>query len=145
MPKLALVAAKNLLVCVGIFYLSRWVAVPLDYAFGKLTTGVTYYGDFEGYVVMPVVFRLPVALVAGVVGACAIWVVDSVRPLRWVVFVSALYTFFGFFGYHWAHHPLAGDRIFQAVSALFPGATCFIGGLTATRWRVTSRDTPTPV
>lgn len=138
------VALKNLLVCVGLYYLSRWVSFPLALGFGKATQGKIYSGDFEGTVVMPLVLHLPVALVAAVVGVSVIWLVDSPRPLRWATFPAVLYAFFGFFGYHWAHRPLLLDWVFEAVGALFPAVTCVLGGIMASRWRATARTTSSP-
>jgi hypothetical protein len=50
---------KNLLVCVGIFYLSRWLALPLDFGFGELTQGIIYHDDFEGTIVASLVLSVP--------------------------------------------------------------------------------------
>jgi len=133
------VTAKNLLICAGTYYVSRWVTLPLVFGFGKLTQGITYSGDFEGAVVMPLVLKVPVALVAAAVGASIIWLVDSDRPLRWVIFPALLYAILGFLGYHWAHPPLLRDRVFQAVGALFPAVACVLGGIVASRRRATPR------
>ena len=63
------VTVKNLLICAGLYYLSRWVAFPLALGFGKMTQGkITYIGAFEGAVVMPLVLHVPIALVAAGVG-----------------------------------------------------------------------------
>ena len=130
------VAVKNVLVCTGLFYISRWVALPLAIGFGKVTKGIIYSGEVEGAVVEPLVLHMPIALVAYGVGAAVIWFVDSPRPIRWALFVALLYSFFGFFGYHWAHPPTFDDRVFQTAGAFFPGITCFLGGLISTRRRV---------
>ena len=61
------VAVRNLLVGAGAYYLSWWVAYPLEFGFGKLTEGITYTGNFAGAVLMPIVTSLPVALIAAVV------------------------------------------------------------------------------
>lgn len=133
------VAGRNLLICAGVYYLARWVTLPLAFGFGKLTQGITYSGDFEGAVVMPLVLKVPVALVAAAVGASVIWLVDSGRPLRWVIFPALLYTVLGFLGYHWAHPPMLRDRVFQTVGALFPAVACVLGGMVASRRRATPR------
>ena len=129
------VTVKNFLVCAGIYYLTHWMALPLAFAFGKLTQGIIYHGDFQGAVIAPLVLHLNIALVAALAGASIIWLIDSPRPLNWVLLVALLYVFFGFFGYHWAHAPTIHDRVFETVGALFPGITCFLGGIVASRWR----------
>lgn len=127
--------AKNLLLCTGVFYLSKWVVLPLALGFGKLTQGIIYRGDFQGTVLMPLVLHVPIALVAAGAGASVLWLVDSARPLRWVIFSALLYGSFGLLGYHWAHRPLLHDRVFQTVGALFPAITCVLGGIMAIRRR----------
>jgi len=80
------VMARNLLIGAGAYYLSGWLDMPLAFVFGKLTQGLTYMGDFNGYVVMPLVVHLPWAIVAAAVGATVVWLVESDRPLsplRW--------------------------------------------------------------
>src|SRR4030081_2491983 len=89
-------AARNLLIGAGAYYLSWWVAMPLGIGYGKLTQRIVYSGDFAGYVVMPLVIRMPEALVAAVVGASVIWLIESDRPMRWVIFPALLYALFGF-------------------------------------------------
>src|SRR5215467_5767615 len=95
------VTVKNLLVCVGILYLSRWLAFPLQFGFGKVTHGIIYHGDFGNTILMPLVLHLPIALVAAAAGVSLTWIVDSARPLRWVALLAVLYAFLGFFGYRW--------------------------------------------
>lgn len=138
------VTVRNLLICVGIYYLSRWVALPLAFAFGKLTQGRIYHGDFQSDFVAPLILHLHIALIAALVGALVIWLVDSSRPLLWSMFLALLYVVFGFFGYHWAHTPTLGDRVFEIVGAVFPGVTCLIGGIIASRLRRRAHTPPIP-
>ena len=133
------VTVKNLLICVGIYYISRWVTVPIAIAFGKLTQGIIYSGEFEGAVVMPLILHLPAALVAAGAGGSVFCLVDSSRPLRWVLFTALIYACFGFLGYHWSHPSWLHDRLFQVVGALFPVITCLLGGIMAGRRRAAAR------
>jgi len=137
-------AIKNLLICAGLYYLSRWVALPLALGFGKIPRGIIYTGDFQSSVLAPIVLHLPVALIASVVGASLIWLVDSARPLRWVMLVTVAYAVFGLFGYHWAHQPVFHDRVFQVLGALFPAATCLLSGGIARQLRSPSQVASTP-
>ena len=134
-PLLNVVTAKNLLLCAGVYYLSEWLVVPLAIGFGRLTQGVTYTGDFASTVVMPLVMRLPMALVAAAAGATVVWLVESGRPVGWTIFPALLYALLGFLGYHWARHPLFLDRVQQTVGAVFPALTCVVGGMVASRRR----------
>jgi len=96
------IKARNLLVGVGAYYLSWWVGGPLAIGFGKLSKaiGITYYGDFAGGVLMPIVIALPYALVAAVVGASVTWIVESDRPIGWTLVPTFLYAL-GVFDPHW--------------------------------------------
>ena len=101
----------------------------MEIAFGKLTKGITYSGDFAGGVVMPIVSGLPVALIAVVVGAIVVWVVESEKPFRWAIVPASLYAIFAYIGYHWARPPMFIDRVEQIVTAAFLALAC-LGGAT---------------
>jgi hypothetical protein len=138
-PLRSIVIVRNLLVGAGAYYLSWWVSPLLEIGFGKLTNGITYTGDFSSGVVMPIVTGLPVALVAAVVGASVVWIVESETPFRWSIFPAALYAFFGYTGYHWARPPVFIDRLTQAVTALFLALACLGGGILAVKRRAGPR------
>jgi hypothetical protein len=88
---------------------------------------------------MPLVAHLPEALVAAVVGATVVWLVESDRPVIWTIFPALLYALTGFLGYHWARPPMLLDRVQQTVGAVFPAVTCVVGGILASRQRATPR------
>ena len=133
------VTAKNLLIGAGTYYLSSWLTMPLAFGFGKLTEGLTYAGDFNGAVVMPLVIHLPKAIVAAAAGATVVWLVESDRPLGWALFPTLLYGLLGFLGYHWSRPSLILNRVAQTVGALFPALACIIGALVAERRRAALR------
>jgi hypothetical protein len=124
---------RNLVVGFGVYQLSWWLAYPLAFAYGKLTEGIIYPGNFAGAILMPLVLTVPYALVAVGVGACVVWLVDSERPFRWALFPAALYVYFGIIGYHWAHQPLLLDRVTQIVDASFLGIACLGGAILLAR------------
>lgn len=103
--------------------------------FDKLIQGIIYSGNFEGAVVMPLVLNLPKALMAVAAGAAVVRLVESDRPVVWVIFPVLLYAVLGFLGYHWARPPLLLDRVEQTVGALFPAVACVFGGIMAARQR----------
>lgn len=139
------VTARNLLIGAGAYYLSGWVGWPLAAGFGRLTQGITYSGDFNGAVVMPLVMHLPRTLAAAIAGATVVWLAESDRPIAWVIFPTLLYALLGFFGYHWARPPLILDRVAQAVGAMFPAVACLVAAMVASGRRApvdTSGATP---
>jgi len=129
------ITARNILIGVGAYYLSGWLGLPVALGFGKLTQGITYAGNFNGYVVMPLVSHFPSALVAGAAGYVVAWLVDSDHPIWWSVLPALLYAVLGFLGYHWARPPMTLDRVAQTVGALFPALTCVAGAIVASRSR----------
>jgi hypothetical protein len=137
------VTAKNLLIGAGAYYISGWLSLPLAFGLGKLTQGLIYSGDFNGYVVMPMVIHLPRAIVAAAAGAAVVWLVESDRPLGWALFLALLYGLLGFRGYHWAHPPVFLDRVAQTIGALFPALACVVGALVAGKKRTTRREAQT--
>ncbi|MGC1830105.1 MAG: hypothetical protein WA663_06815 [Candidatus Acidiferrales bacterium] len=127
-----LAIARNILIAAGAYYLAAWITFPLALGFDKLTQGIIYSGDYESTVVMPLVQHLPKALMAAAVGAAVVWLVESRRPVRWVLFPVILYAVLGFLGYHWGRPPVLLDRVEQAVGALFPALSCAFGGVLGT-------------
>jgi hypothetical protein len=144
---LSAIKARNLLVGAGAYYLSWWVANPLAIGFEKLThgIGITYYGDFAGGILMPIVIALPYALVAAVVGAAVVWIVESDRPIGWTLFPTFLYALGVFHRSHWARPPSPLERAGDIIRVLLPAVACIVGGIVVAQRRAAShisRSTP---
>lgn len=135
--------ARNILIGLGTYYLAQWLALPLNIGFFKLTSGIIYRGDFAGYIVMPLVGRLPLAVVAVAVGGTVILLVESDRPVAWTVIPALLYVLIGFYGHHWSRPPVFLDRVSETISALFPALTCIVGGIITARWITTEHRAQT--
>jgi hypothetical protein len=123
--------ARNLFICFGVYYISSWVAYPLDFVYWKLTDRIIYRGELAGMVGMPLVRTAVHALVAFGAGATVALLVDSERPLRWATFLAVLYIFFGTLGYHWARQPSFLDRLAQLIGPVFMGISCLGGAMLA--------------
>jgi hypothetical protein len=82
---------------------------------------------------MPLVTAGLHALVAFVTGAIVAWLVDPERPLRWAIFLAALYVFFGTFGYQWAQPTSFRDRSVQFLGPVIMGISCLVGAALALR------------
>jgi hypothetical protein len=133
----AAIKARNLLIGGGAYYLSWFLANPLAIGIGKLTNGITYSGDFEGAVLLPLVIHLPEALIASVVGASVVWLVESNRPIRWAIVPTFLYALAVRHFVHWAHPPTLIERVGAIIGALFPAIACMITAIFAARRRTT--------
>jgi hypothetical protein len=123
---------KNVLIAVGAYYVSWWVAPLIAVALWKVTERIVYRGNFEAAVFMPLVQSLPFALMAAVVGATVAMLVESKQPLFWVALPAALYAF-SF--QDWVLTAGKPFRIASVIVALFPAASCFVGAVVALRWR----------
>jgi hypothetical protein len=134
------VPARNLLIGAGAYFIAGWFAIPLSLIFGKLTQGLIYTGNFNGYIVSPIVVHMPRAIIAAAVGATVVWLVESARPVPWALPPAILYALFGFLGYHWARPPIFLDRVSQTIGALFPALACIVGALVARRYGATSES-----
>jgi hypothetical protein len=133
---------KNLFLAYGIYTASWWLADLLVLVYGKLTRRVIYHGAFAGTVLLGIVETVPYALVAALVGAFVVWLVDSERPLRWAIFPVVFYVFFGTIGYHWARLPMTLDRISQFTDAAFMVIACVAGAVVAARRRASPHRAP---
>ncbi len=134
-------AARNLLIGAGAYYLSWWVSNALAIGFEKLTKciGIKYYGDFAGGVLMPLVIVLPYALVAAVVGA-SVGIVESDRPLGWTLVPTFLYALGVFHPSHWARSPTRFERVGDTIRVLLPAVACIVAGIVAAKRRAASHD-----
>jgi hypothetical protein len=138
--KFGAITTRNLLVGVGAVYLSWWVSGPLAIGFGKITRGIHYYGDFEGGIMINIVLALPYALVAVFVGALVVWIVESERPLGWVLVPTFLYALSGVFHLaRWARPPTPYERVGDMIRVLLPAVACVLGGIVAAKRRAASR------
>jgi len=141
----AAIKARNLLVGVGAYYLSWFLSNPLAIGIGRLTNGIRYSGDFEGAVLLPLVVHLPEAIIATVVGASVVWMVESNRPICWAIVPTFLYALAARHFVHWAHPPTLIERMGAIIGALLPAIACVVAAVFAARRRTTSqisRSTP---
>jgi hypothetical protein len=118
---------RDLLIVLGIYWLSIWVVVPITVIYFKITTGITYSGNF-GTLLMGVISSIPTALVALGAGILAAYMLESGSRKYCLAVLALLYAVFGFLGHHWVQEPRIIDRIFQVVQSVIPAIVCFLGG-----------------
>ena len=102
-------------------------------AFAPITNRLTFTGEFEAAVVMPLVMGFPMALVTGAAGAVTEWLVESRHPLRWAFLPATLYAVVGLVGHHWVRPPQAADRVAEVLEAALRALTCLVGAVLAER------------
>ena len=133
-----IITVRNALIAAGAFYLSWWPLGPLVWAYGKIANGITYTGDFEATVLMPLITGVPVATIAARAGFAVGRLVESRRAALWPAMPALLYAFFGFVGHDWQVPPTLLDRLGQMIGAIFPAITCLVAGVLAASRRLSA-------
>lgn len=119
---------RNIFVSAGAYYLAISFEIPVVLAFAPITNGLTFTGDFEAVVVMPIVLGIPSAFVMAITGAATAWVVESARPVLWALLPAVAYGISAALAPHWVRPPeTTADRVFLALAALFPAVACIAG------------------
>jgi hypothetical protein len=121
---------RNILLTAGAYYLSIWAEAPAVIAFAAITNRLTYTGDFEAAVLMPIVMGIPSAVVMALTGAGTTWAVSSRRPVLWSLLPALAYATSSAFAPHWSRSPeTTADHVRLAVRALFPAVACVAGAV----------------
>jgi len=76
---------RNVLLSAGAYYLAISLEIPVVLALGPVMKRLTFTGDFQAVVLMPIVLGIPSALVMTIAGAATAWAVESGHPVRWGV------------------------------------------------------------
>lgn len=118
---------RNLLIVLGIYWLSMWVVVPIAAIYLKITTGITYSGDL-GMLLMGIISAIPTALVALGAGILSVYTLEGRSRKYWLAVLALLYGILGFLGHHWVQTPRMIDRVWQLVQSIVPVIVCFLAG-----------------
>jgi hypothetical protein len=130
--------ARNALVVIGIWTLSRVIASLLETLIIVIHNQMTFTGDAET-VMMWLWEGFPDDLVAVLATITLVWVIETRKPLAWVSGLAALYLYGG--GLHaWrtlAHlrhePPRTPDYIGILMQASIPALVCLVAGVWWTR------------
>jgi hypothetical protein len=82
--------ARNALVVIGLWSFSRAIASLLEVLIAVMHIRITFTGDV-GMVMMWLWMGLPYDLFAALAAITLVWVVETRKPLAWVVGLAALY------------------------------------------------------
>jgi uncharacterized membrane protein (GlpM family) len=121
---------RNLLIVIGIYWLSMWVAVPIKIIHSKITYGNQYIGDL-GMLRMSLVDAIPTALVAIGAGILSVYTLEGRSRKYWLAVLALLYFIFAFLGLHWVTPPRIIDRLSNLVQFIVPAIACFLAGYIA--------------
>jgi len=115
---------RNLLISVGIFWLSLWLVVPLAWVFGKLNSRIIYGDSVLDAVAMGLMTSMGQTVAAALAGVAATLAIESPKPQRWSLVIAALYLTYAPWRSHWFLSPTWWDRIWQVVHIVAPAAFC---------------------
>jgi hypothetical protein len=121
---------RNLLIVVGLYWLSMWVMVPIAAIYFKIISGITYSGDLET-LLMGIVDAIPVSLAALGAGILCVYTIEGRSRKYWLVSLALLYGIFGFLNLRWGQPPRMIDRGWQLVRSVTPMIACFLAGYIA--------------
>jgi hypothetical protein len=115
---------RNALICLGVFWLSLWMARSLAWPLGKLNDNVIYDTNVVGAIAMGVMSSLSRTLAAALAGVVVALVVASRRPQLWALFVAVLSVVDAPVRHHWGSPAASWDLQWQCVDLLFPAVIC---------------------
>jgi len=130
--------ARNLLVVIGLWTLSRMMAFFLLLLIGALHIRMTFTGDV-GMVMMWLWEGLPYDLFAALAAITLVWVIDTRKPLPWLTVLAALYLYgesmwvWRTFTHGWHEPPRTSDYIGILTQGVIPTLVCFVAGTWWTR------------
>lgn len=116
--------ARNLLISIGAFWLSRQPVVLFAWLFGQVTNRITYGYSVGSALGMGVMTGMGRAVCAGFGAAIVTLSAIGVKPQRWAWVVALLYVFAARPHYHWARTPTGWDRLSQGADVLWPAVVC---------------------
>ena len=146
-PSISKPTARNALVVIGLWSFSRAIASLLEVLIAVMHIRITFTGDV-GMVMMWLWMGLPYDLFAALAAITLVWVVETRKPLAWVVGLAALYLYGG--GLHawrtlrhgWHEPPGTADYIGILTQAIIPALACLIVGVWWTRRSAVQRVVP---
>jgi hypothetical protein len=125
--------ARNLLVIIGLWTLSRMMAFFLLLLIGALHIRMTFTGDV-GMVMMWLSEGLPYDLFAALAAITLVWVIETRKPLPWLAVLAALYLYgesmwvWRTLTHGWHEPPRTSDYIGILTRAVIPTLVCFVAG-----------------
>jgi hypothetical protein len=126
---------QNILISLGVFWLSVWVARFLASPFGKLNDGIVYGDGVLSALAMGVMTSMGRTLAAVLAGVLVTVIVSGRRSGLWAVIVAVLYVVDAPLRYHWFSLPTSWDRLWQGVNLVFPAIACIAAAVITARLR----------
>lgn len=123
---------RNIFISFGIYWFSMWVATPIEWIFGKTTSGTIYHG-LSGQLLMNVISSIPIAFVSFFAGLTLPHITDKPTNRYFVILLCTLYAVTRFFAVHFHVTPGPSDYVFLFVYSIIPAISCYAGSILAGR------------
>lgn len=137
-------ALRNTLITAGAFYLSIWIALPLEFLIGKLNSRIIYDNTILAAVAMGVMLALGRACAAVFAGMFVTLTILGRKPERWSYLLAILYlSAVAQSRSHWHRPPEAWDIVSEAVRIVVPPIACLAAAF-LTAWYRPTPEAPAP-
>jgi hypothetical protein len=130
---------RNILITLGVVYLSFLAEVLPEWLFGKLNSGIVYGGGLLDAIAMGVMTSMGRAVAAGLAATAVALLVESRKPQRWVFIVAILYAV-EVPRPHWHVAPRVWDQLWQSVDAYWPPLVCVVVAFCLSKFRLRSGE-----
>jgi len=124
---------QKILITLGVFWLSIWVAAAIGWPLGKVTNGFTYSdGIFDAFklAVFNSLGRTIAAILAGVLITI---VVSGPKSQLWALILGILYLIDAPVRFRWSYPATSWDRLWQGVALLLPAVACVAAAFVTAR------------
>ncbi len=128
---------RNLLICVGAYWISHYPLVFVSLVFDRLGSGVAYTENVFTVIAMGALWSLGRSICAAFGAAIVTLAVEDSKPYRWAVVVAVMYVIFGRAKFHWGVKPTGWDRVYEVSNTLWPAVVCISVAFLC--WRVMRR------
>jgi hypothetical protein len=126
---------RNVLMTLGVFWLSFWVAWALAWPFSGLNNGIKYGDGIFSAIALGVMSSMGRTLAAILAGVLLTVVVTDRNAELWGLFLAALYVLGARTRYHSGYPATEWDRLWQGVSLIFPAVACIVAVVLTARLR----------
>jgi hypothetical protein len=134
-------ALKDVLIVCGAFYVSIRLLLPLSLLWSLVSNDLSFAGNLQLMLLMPIVMAVPEILAAIAVGTATALTVESRYPSRWAVIPALLFLQGQLFVQRtWIIGPTTDGLVGVAVEAALPAIACIVAAAVVEERRLDLRS-----
>ncbi len=126
---------RNVLMSLGVFWASLWVARLLAWPFSRLNAGIVYGDSVLSALAMGVISSMGRTAAAVLAGVLVTVIVPSRKSELWALIVAVLCVVDAPVRHHWGYPASGWDRLWQGVDLVFPAIACIAAAVVTARLR----------